>query len=606
MHIRCKNKQLYALDTENDWNEENTEVYMVQAAIVSEDYKEMLYSVNPKSQSRDDIVKDRINIINNLIEKALQIDGCTFVYVANLKHEAEFIKEGLKVIQQQYDISYLRKDSQMLQIYIKLSSTQALIFHDVLALYPSTSVKKLGKLFNLPKLDGFEFKPGWSKPIDLSSPGHTAYCYRDAEITYKAAKELQDKDLAGVTMTSVAWKKCKTIFNGDNPRSPTWNSYFPRLDKEIDEFLRPAYIGGINYSDPNYVAPPDGFLVHEDAKSMYPSVGVYDPLPYGYPIYYGSTRPNGLWVCKGYFRLSILPNQPDYLNLHTRIPNEDGTYTLTLTSIDYEIIHEIYSVTYEEITTYVGFKSTVGLLKQWFLAWYHAKEYHKSNNDPVQETFSKYMLNSLTGRFGLRRELTNCILSEDWITVDKTTPDGEPEENDDSYLPYVMFMTAHARRRLITHARGFDPLIHMDTDSTIGYRRGPPFVYINALGGWGLVSMPKTHIEGGFKRYFQTHFDGSYSMAAAGVPQKSDANDVPIGMWIEILDNPQIIKEHGYELGQEHYCVKSPWLRKILQDGGYNPDDIDTRKLMPKKAFGGYIYVPTTMKLNDNMVLRWG
>ena len=118
--------------------------------------------------------------------------------------------------------------------------------------------------------------------------------------------------------------------------------------------------------------------------------------------------------------------------------------------------------------------------------------------------------------------------------------------------------------------------------------------------------MPKTHIEGGFKRYFQTHFDGSYSMAAAGVPQKSDANDVPIGMWIEILDNPQIIKEHGYELGQEHYCVKSPWLRKILQDGGYNPDDIDTRKLMPKKAFGGYIYVPTTMKLNDNMVLRWG
>ena len=96
----------------------------------------------------------------------------------------------------------------------------------------------------------------------------------------------------------------------------------------------------------------------------------------------------------------------------------------------------------------------------------------------------------------------------------------------------------------------------------------------------------------------------SIKMAGAGIPQHTDSNGCPIGMWIEILDNPDVIKEKGYELGQRRYQVKSKWLIDLLVKHGYDPNDIDTRKLMPKKAFGGYIYVPTTMKLHDGLLMR--
>lgn len=88
------------------------------------------------------------------------------------------------------------------------------------------------------------------------------------------------------------------------------------------------------------------------------------------------------------------------------------------------------------------------------------------------------------------------------------------------------------------------------------------------------------------------------------MPQKKDSNGTPIGMWLEILDDPYIIKNKGYELGQKEYKVKSEWLRETLIKGGYDPDKIDTRKLLPKKAYGGYIYRPTTMKLNDGLYMR--
>ena len=115
--------------------------------------------------------------------------------------------------------------------------------------------------------------------------------------------------------------------------------------------------------------------------------------------------------------------------------------------------------------------------------------------------------------------------------------------------------------------------------------------------------------EGGFKRYveileYPIKSLKSISMAAAGVPQRKDAKGTPIGMWLEILDNPEIIKEKGYELGNVEYKVKSEWLREILKEGGYNPDKMNTMKLLPKKAYGGYIYRETTMKLHDGLIMR--
>ena len=153
-------------------------------------------------------------------------------------------------------------------------------------------------------------------------------------------------------------------------------------------------------------------------------------------------------------------------------------------------------------------------------------------------------------------------------------------------------------------------VIHCDTDSVIHY--GEPVESIphgEHLGTWGIESRPQYIVESGFKRYVETrHYppqssDDFIGMALAGVPQPKDKDGVPYGMQIEILDDPSIILHDGYILGNEHYRIKSKWLRQLYIQHNLNPDDVDTMKLIPKKVVGGVILEKRQHKLNDN--LQW-
>lgn len=93
------------------------------------------------------------------------------------------------------------------------------------------------------------------------------------------------------------------------------------------------------------------------------------------------------------------------------------------------------------------------------------------------------------------------------------------------------------------------------------------------------------------------------SMACAGVPQKTK-EDAPIGMWLELLDNPESIAETGLTLGNPHYRVKSQWIRELMVENGLNPDDADTMKLLPHKIKGGTVLKPTTFNLRDVLSIR--
>ena len=66
--VKCVNKRVFSFDTENDWNEENTEVYFVQCAIVGENKRHMILSVN-------DILEDRVNVIYKMMDIALEKVG---------------------------------------------------------------------------------------------------------------------------------------------------------------------------------------------------------------------------------------------------------------------------------------------------------------------------------------------------------------------------------------------------------------------------------------------------------------------------------------------------------------------------------------------------
>ena len=225
------------------------------------------------------------------------------------------------------------------------------------------------------------------------------------------------------------------------------------------------------------------------------------------------------------------------------------------------------------------------------------------------------MINSLYGRFALAPEteenkLEYCEDLGDWDWISEDTLN----EDSDAYLPYAMFITAYARARLLENvmAVGCENVIHCDTDSVIHY--GPPSEDVEHgehLGTWGIESTPKAIYEGGFKRYIEVlnepiQSPKDISMACAGVPQKFDpTGKVPIGMWVELLDDPSRICETGRTLGQTDYHIESDWLRRIYLDNGFDPDHVNTNKLIPETVPGGTILRERQHCLNDMMIYRF-
>lgn len=226
------------------------------------------------------------------------------------------------------------------------------------------------------------------------------------------------------------------------------------------------------------------------------------------------------------------------------------------------------------------------------------------------------MINSVYGRSGLALETEEVSLRWDFRIGDwNWTRDFTINEDNDSYVPYAIAATSYARARLLQNVKACleqmpDSVIHCDTDSVVHY--GPPCPDIEHgehLGTWGIESEPPIIIEGGFKRYVELRqypmesMKDLMGMALAGVPQRKDKDGCPVGMWLEVLDDPMVILETGHTLGHEGYQIRSPWLRRLLDEHGYDPDNVDTRKLIPVKVPGGVILEGREHQLNDN--LQW-
>ena len=226
------------------------------------------------------------------------------------------------------------------------------------------------------------------------------------------------------------------------------------------------------------------------------------------------------------------------------------------------------------------------------------------------------MINAVYGRSALASEGETTTLEWNEELGDyEWKHEAVDNEDTDAYLPYGMFCTAAARRRLLTHVRACleavpYSVIHCDTDSVIFYGNECEGIeYGEHLGTWGLESEPAVIFEGGFKRYIELSrypmesIDDLIGMAAAGIPQRSE-HGLPIGMWVELLDDPPLICRTGTVLGKEHYRIKSEWLRKMYIEHGKDPDDVNTMKLIPETVPGGTILRERQHQLNDNLIWR--
>ena len=618
---------IYGLDTETD-NDGNT-AWIVQWALVDKD---------GHGWAGTDPEDLKVRMLSFFEKK-----GKTYIYCHNLDYDFHFFK-GLLV---EMAADHCLK-TEIIARYGKVISVTmtpredsdfehgTLVFRDSAKKIPGSSVRSLGKLIGLPKLEGVseDFHPGWSKEVDFSDPKEWEYVKRDAQIVAVAMSRMHSKaggNLTKSTASGDAWMLMKKYIGTDEQgrrfkQDKRWAKLFPKLSTELDLRLRKGYTGGLNISLNRGLT--EGPITHADVHSMYPTVMSYDPLPYGEPtLMFEPPRDGALYIVETRIKFRLKEGgipwfsfKQGYDNLIEGIPHGtqiEETYQwheMTLTNVDLDILMDWYDVEFDPdyAHTFFVFKQKIGVFAG-YIEQYMAKK-EAAEKGSLEYTTAKLAMNSGYGRMALARETEETTLQWDDEMGDYMLH-SEPTINDDTenYLPYAMFVTSYARARLLEYCRAVldagEKIIHCDTDSCIHTGGQVPGIdYGEHLGQWGIEALPERIYEGGFKRYFEylaptISSVKDFSMACAGVPQRVNHLGVPIGMWVEVMDDPEIITTSSL-LGHHDYSIKSEWLRKLYIENGMDPDHVNTMKLIPVKVPGGVILEERQHTLTDNLTYR--
>lgn len=619
---RRKNR-IYGLDTETD-NDGNT-AWIVQWAIVDA-------KGHGWAGTEYEDLKDRLLSF-------LDMKGITYIYIANLNYDFHFIKGILFEMCRDacLDLKILDRYGSIISVTMRpkedsIYSESEVIIRDTMKKIPGSSVRSLGKMIGLPKLEGVseDFHSGWSREVDLSDPARWDYVKRDAQIAAAAMERLHKMGRNKTTASGDAWASMKRFIAGESndPRTDLrWQKYFPKLPTDLDMRFRRGYWGGLNIS--MEIGEHRGIITHEDVHSMYPTVMSYDPLPYGIPtIQFHTPRDGALFIMETRIKFKLkegmfpwfqfkegYDNQIEKVPHGTIIEETREWHEMTMTNVDLDILMDWYDVEFDQDYphTYYVFLQKTGIFADYIAECMKKKE--AAEKGSVEYTDAKLSMNSGYGRMALARETEDTVLEWDEDFGDYMLH-SVPTINDDTenYLPYAMFTTAYARARLLENCRLLleegKTIYHCDTDSVIhSDSENKEMDHGDHLGGWGIECRPIRLYEGGFKRYVEILREPvrdlkDINITAAGVPQRINHLGVPIGMWIEILDDPALITTASV-LGHEHYTIQSGWLRKIYIDNGMDPDDVNTMKLIPVKVPGGVILQQRQHTLNDNLYGRF-
>ena len=620
--------KIYGLDTETD-NDGNI-AWMVQWALVDKDG-------HGKAGTEYEDLKQ---IFLDLLDR----DGKTYIYIHNIDYDFHFIKGILHEISEEYRVKMeiIARYGKVISCTLRPTEDSPfeggeIIFRDSAKKIPGSSVRSLGKLIGLPKLEGVseDFHPGWSHEVDFSDPKEWDYVRRDSQIVAKSMAQLHSRKGGNRTKSTAsgdAWMLMKKYI-GTDPRTGKrfkndlkWQKYFPRLATDFDMRLRKGYTGGLNISMKQ--GCHEGVITHEDVHSMYPTVMSYDPLPYGIPtMQFFPPRDGALYIVETRMKMrlkegmfpwfqfkNVYDYQIEHLEYGSIIEETNEWHEMTLTNVDLDVIMDWYDVEFDENYPHIYF---VFLQKIGIFAGYiehYMREKEAAEKGSLEYTSAKLAMNSGYGRMALARETEETTLEWDEEMGDYMLH-SVPTINDETenYLPYAMFVTSYARARLLencmTLLKEGEQIYHCDTDSVIHEGlESPEIDHGDYLGGWGIVCRPVKIYEGGFKRYIEILHEPirdlkDINVTCAGVPQRVNHLGVPIGMWVELLDAPWKITT-SFTLGHEDYRIESEWLRRIYLDNGMDPDRVNTMKLLPKKVAGGVLLLEHEYTISDNMVWR--
>lgn len=416
------------------------------------------------------------------------------IYFHNLKFDGEYIfsyllNNGFSCIKDKKDRAdktFTTLISEMgqfysIEIYFETKNKRKInkvTIYDSLKIL-NFSVDKIAKDFDLP-INKLSIDYHEKREIGhVLTDDEVAYLRNDVEIMARALEIMFRENLNKMTIGSCALKNYKEI-------NTNFYHYFPELDFEEDKLIRDSYKGGFTYLNPTHKNKLLGSGIVLDVNSLYPSVMMYESLPFGEPVYFkGEYEEDKLYplyiqriTCSFKLKDGMIPTI-QIKNNRCFIPNEyvissdDDLITLTLTNIDLKLFFEHYDVYNINYDGGYKFRSIKGLFSEYINTWSTRKIEAKKNNNGALYLISKLMLNSLYGKFGLNPNVrAKFPLLKDGIVKYSFYP---KEIRKTIYIPVATFITSYARYKTISTSQkikdysvnkyGKDFYVYSDTDS---------------------------------------------------------------------------------------------------------------------------------------------
>lgn len=378
-------------------------------------------------------------------------------------------------------------------------------FYDSLKLI-RLSVEQIAKAYGLEmrklEIDYDKPRPEGYIPTDEE----WEYQHADVAIMSQALHILFTEGLTKITQGSNALWDYKEIIGKKN-----FKRWFPVLPPEIDAFCRKSYKGGATQVHKIFANQEIGCGITLDVNSMYPWAMYEMFLPFGEPISYtGKYRQDKLYplyiqklscsfeLKEGYIPTIQLKHSGLFRGTDFLESSNGNIVELTLTSVDLKLFLDHYNVYNVSWISGYKFMQSKNMFTEYIDKWYAIKAQATKDGNKGLRQIAKDMMNSLSGKFGLRPEVQEKIPYYDEKLRFKL---GEVEQRDSIYVPVVSFITSYGRDKALRSAqKNYDRFIYMDTDSLhLAGTELPDNLDIDStkLGWWDLE---KTWVRGYFIR----------------------------------------------------------------------------------------------------------
>lgn len=394
------------------------------------------------------------------------------------------------------------------------------------------SVARMAKAFHLELgklvIDYDEYR----SPDHIITEVEREYIASDVVIVAQAIAVQLDEGMRKLTVGADSLAEFKKLMT---PK--VFSRLFPVLGYGMDADIRKAYRGGWTYCDSRFsqvIHSGNGKEIGSvyDVNSLYPSVMMYDLLPYGVPQWFDGAPEDvpgyPLFIMSFTFTAKIKPGHVPCIQVKGSSMFNSAEYvsevveptTLSITNVDYDIWNKHYDL---DILAFDGgwyFRARTGFFSEYIKKWSEIK----INSTGGMREIAKLHLNSLYGKFA-----SNPNVTGKYPVLDKTGTVqlvlGPPETRDPVYTAMGVFITAYARSITITAAQeNYGTFAYADTDSIHLLTTDDPqgvVVDPSALGAWKREYNFTDAIFWRAKAYSETEQDGTRHTHIAGLPVKA-------------------------------------------------------------------------------------